>query len=204
MAQYIAQFDMIGLSDLMFGTHVAEEKKTNETHVQFEERTWKQKVLVRPDGQVFINRFALTNGLEVAGKFLGKKIPSGRGATYTDRLRKGTQTVDDLLLFNKDGSPLTIDDIKPVPLFVPSDGKRGSGKRVHRIFPTVDGWKVLKARLYVFDGKIDEETLVEHLVALGKFVGFGSMRVENGGVNGRWSPKNATFEPYGDEDGVLA
>ena len=192
---YIARFDMIGISDLMFGTHVTEQKKTSETHVQFEQRTWKQKVLVTPEGQVFINPFALTNGLEVAGKFLGKKIPSARGATYTDRIRKGTQTVGKLLLTNAKGKSLSIDDIEPVPLFVPSDGKRGSGKRVDRIFPTVHDWRVIGAAMYVYDGKIDDETTHEHLVAMGKFVGFGSMRVENGGVNGRFLIENFTTEP---------
>lgn len=192
---YIARFDMIGISDLMFGTHVAEEKKTSETYVQFEERTWKQKVLTTDDGQVYINPFALTNGLEVAGKFLGKKIPSARGATYTDRFRKGTQTVDKLLLSNSKGKPLTIEDIEPVKLFVPSDGKRGSGKRVDRIFPTVHDWQVIGAAMYVYDGKIDDETTEEHMVAMGKFVGFGSMRVENGGVNGRFRVENFTTGP---------
>lgn len=191
---YKATFDMIGISDLMFGTHITEEKTTSETHAQFEKRTWKQKVLLAPGGQAFINPFALTNGLEVAGKFLGKKIPSARGATYTDRFRKGTQTVDKLSLFKPDNSPVTIDDIEPVELFVPSDGKRGGGKRVPRIFPTIHAWMVLSAELYVYDGKIDLETLKEHLVALGKFVGFGSMRVENGGVNGRFGVANLTSE----------
>ncbi len=191
---YLARFDMIGISDVMFGVHVEEEKKTSETHVQFEKRTWQQKVRRTEDGQVYINPFALTNGLEVAGKFLGKKIPSGRGATYTDRLRKGTQAIGTLLLFKQDGNPLTIDDVDPVELFVPSDGKRGSGSRVTRIFPTAHDWRVLGAELYVYDGKIDEETLEEHLVALGKFVGFGSMRVENGGVNGRFKVEGLATE----------
>jgi len=66
---------------------------------------------------------------------------------------------------------------------------------VPRIFPTAHDWRVLGAGLYVYDGKIDEETLMEHLVCFGKFVGFGSMRVENGGVNGRCLIENLTTEP---------
>ena len=194
---YSAQFDLIGFSDLMFGQHVQETKKSSETHVQFEKRTWKQKVRTTEDGQLYLNPFALKNGLESAGKHLGKKIPSSRGATYTDRFRKGTQAAHKLLLFGPKSKPLTIDDVEPLTLFVPSDGKRGSGTRVDRIFPTVHEWQVFGADLLVYDDKIDEETLLEHLVELGRFIGFGSMRVESGGDNGRFKVENLVTKPLG-------
>jgi hypothetical protein len=78
-----------------------------------------------------------------------------------------------------------VDDVEGQPLFVPSDGKRGSGKRVIRIFPTIHYWSTT-ARVLILDGKIDEPVLHEHATEAGQFIGFGSMRVENGGSNGRF------------------
>ena len=46
----------------------------------------------------------------------------------------------------------------------------------------------------IFDEKITESIFEDSLVALGQYIGFGSMRVENGGSNGRFAVKELNFE----------
>ena len=40
-----------------------------------------------------------------------------------------------------------------------------------------------------FDQRLTEEVVRAHIEEAGKFIGFGSMRVENGGVAGRFAVK---------------
>jgi len=181
---------LIGISDLMFGKHVSEPKKDDETHDQHEERTWQQKVRVTGDGQCYLQPFALKNCLESAARWLALKIPGERSKTYTKRFTSGILVVEKLLLSNGDGKPLTMDKVDPVSIFVPSDGKRGGPKRVPRIFPTIYAPWSTDAEIHIFDNKIVKDVLLRHLDAGGKFIGFGSMRVENGGINGRFSVEN--------------
>lgn len=179
------KFTLTGASPVMFGKAVMERKKSDETHEQFEERTWKLKVPVDESGQVYINPFALKNGLESAGSRLNMKL-TGK-ATYTKLFRQGVLVVSPLLLFSPTtGNPITIDDIKPIPIFAPSDGKRGGPKRVMRVFPELRGW-TCEAIVTALDGRLTREVIQKHIEEAGKFIGFGSMRVENGGINGRFS-----------------
>lgn len=177
-------FTIVSAAPMFFGQPVFEKKKSDETHEQFEERTWQAKVRRTESGQVYIQPFALKNALEAAGSRLNMKL-TGK-ATYTKLFRQGVMINDDILLTDRDGKPVTIDSIKPIPMFVPSDGKRGSGKRVMRIFPQLAAWSA-NVEIVCFDQRLTEEVVRAHLEEAGKFIGFGSMRVENGGVAGRFA-----------------
>ena len=178
------KFNLESAAPIFFGKPVFEKKNSDETHEQFEERTWSQKVHQSDDGQVFIQPFALKNALEAAGSRLGMKL-TGK-ATYTKLFRQGIMINDNILLSDAKGKAITIADVKPIPMFVPSDGKRGSGKRVMRIFPQLSKW-FAAVEIVCFDNRLTEEVVRKHLEEAGKFIGFGSMRVENGGVAGRFS-----------------
>ncbi|KKM99274.1 hypothetical protein LCGC14_1149490 [marine sediment metagenome] len=180
----LCKFTVVGISDLMFGMYVSERKKDDETHDQHERRTWRKKVAVATDGQCFLQPFALKNGLESASQWLSLKIPGESRKTFTKRFIAGILVVDKLLLYKADGSRITLDDVEGRELFVPSDGKRGGSKRVIKIFPTITEWRA-DAVVHVFDNKITGDVMERHLDAFGKFIGFGSMRVQNGGINGR-------------------
>lgn len=182
------EFDCVGISDLMFGRAVHEKLRPNETHEQKEELLWKEKVNVAEDGQCFIPCFAMKNALESAAKRLQRKVPGMKG-TFTKLFTQGIQCFHNFPLFNHKGDPITLEDIESRRLFVPSDGRRGSGKRVMRIFPTVGEWQ-FHGTILVYDDRIDESTLREHAIEVGMFIGFGAMRAENGGINGRFEFKN--------------
>ena len=174
-----------GVSDLCFGKHVSEPKGDDETHQQYDKRTWRQKVNTLPNGQCFLQPFALKNALESAARWLSMSIPGEGKKTFTKRFASGIIIADRMLLTDHSGKPITIDDVSPEELFVPADGKRGSGKRVPRIFPIVREWAT-EVEITILDNKITDEVLYRHLDACGKFIGLGSMRVENGGINGRF------------------
>jgi hypothetical protein len=189
-----ATFQVTGISDLMFGRPVLEGKKDNETHAMREERLWQKKVPVAGDGQCYINPFCVTNSLVSAAKWLGRKVDGKAG--FAGRFQKGVTPGGKVLLFKQGVKeiPITIADVEPILLFVPSDGKRGSSKRVERIFPTVHPSWLARGDVYIWDGKITEEQFRDHLEAVGKFIGWGSMRVENGGINGRFKVDHVSFE----------
>ena len=197
---YTATARFRGLSALMYGKHVDVPKKDDETHDAYEERTWREKVHQEKDGNIFLQPFALKNCLEAAAKWLSMKIPGEGRKTFTARITSGILVTEDLPISGSDWKRINIDAVEPITLFVPSDGRRGSPKRVPRIFPMVArGW-VADAEITVFDNKISPEVLEKHLKASGKFIGFGAMRVGNGGINGRFAVEdfNATEDVEAD------
>ena len=179
-------FDLQSVAPMFFGAPVFEKKRSDETHEQLEERTWKEKVRRNADGHVYVQPFALKNALEAAGSRLGMKL-SGK-STYTKLFRQGIVINDEIVLHDRHGKPVTIDSIRPIPMFVPSDGKRGSGRRVMKIFPQIQEW-FATVEIMCFDARLTEEVVRAHIEEAGKFIGFGSMRVENGGVAGRFAVK---------------
>jgi hypothetical protein len=179
------RFKISGIGELFFGKHVADEKKSSETHDQREERLWQQKIHVDSAGGVVLQPFAIKNALESAAKRLSRPIPGMGKSTFSKLFRQGILCVDLIEIFKADGKRLAVDDVEPRRLFVPSDGRRGSGKRVFRIFPAISNWTGIGS-LTVFDDKITLEILREHLAESGRFIGLGSMRVENGGICGRF------------------
>jgi len=179
-------FDLQSVAPMFFGAPVFEKKKSDETHEQLEERVWRDKVRQNADGHVYIQPFALKNALEAAGSRLNMKL-TGK-ATYTKLFRQGIVINDEIVLHDRSGKPVTIEAVRPIPMFVPSDGKRGSGKRVMRIFPQILEW-FASVEIMCFDQRLTEDVVRAHLEEAGKFIGFGSMRVENGGVAGRFAVK---------------
>ena len=181
-----------GVSDFMFGKHPHSKKQSNETHDQYTERVWREQVH-HHNGECFIQPFAFKNALESAARWLSMGIPGEGKKTFTKRFQSGVIIVDRMMLMSGKGRAITIDDVEPVWIFAPSDGKRGSGKRVWRIFPTVHEWKTT-VKVVVLDDKIDKDVLEAHCEAAGSFVGLGSMRVENSGINGRFEVVKITEE----------
>lgn len=177
--------ELTGVSELFFGKPVTEPKQKNETHDQHDARTAHLKINTDPAGNVCIQPFALKNALESAAKRIQRPIPGQGKSTFSKLFRQGILVVDRMILTGDNGKPLKVDDIQMDRLFVPSDGRRGSGKRVWRTFPRAATWRT-EATIHVVDPKIDAEVLEEHLIEAGQFVGFGSMRVENGGIAGRF------------------
>src|SRR5438445_4213931 len=89
-------------------------------------------------------------------------------------------------LSNNSGRPLKSEDVQPLWLNVPSDGMTGGTKRVPKAFPQISsGWQGT-ADIHVLDDTITKDVLLRHLTEAGNFIGVGAMRVQNGGISGRF------------------
>ena len=154
-------------------------KLQKELHAAYEARTWRERLHVNADNYVFIPPMAFKNCLSEAAKYLGIKIPGKGQATYTKHFEAGILVMEPVVL------PITKDAVQGEWLFVPSDGKRGGGKRVEKCFPVIPHWRG-DVIFYVLDETITEEPFLHHLREAGNFIGIGRFRPRNNGFYGRF------------------
>ena len=147
---------------------------------KYEERTWRERLHTDENGNVFIPPMAFKNCLSEVAKFLGEQIPGKGKSTYTKHFEAGLLVMDPVKLPDKK------DEVQGEWLFVPADGKRGSGKRVKKCFPVIAEW-VADVTIYVLDETITEEVLRKHLIEAGSFIGIGRFRPRNNGFYGRFT-----------------
>jgi hypothetical protein len=169
---------------------VDKENQGKENHRDYEARTWRERLHVDQDGNVFIPPMSFKNCISEAAKFMSIQIPGKGKATYTKHFEAGLLVMDAMTL------PIKKADVPGEWLFVPSDGVRGSGKRVEKCFPVIREWTgkvqfvVLDETLlgeYRKDEKGRSVTVFEHhLHEAGKFIGIGRFRPRNNGFYGRF------------------
>lgn len=153
----------------------------------YEERTWVEKAHWDEEGRLLMPALAFKNSIAEAAKYLSEQIPGKGKATYTKHFEAGVAVVDDVLV-NYKGGYVTRETIAGDTLHVPSDGRRGSGSRVLRTFPTIGrGWTAT-VEFLIFDDTITEEVFKRTLEQAGQLIGIGSFRVRNNGVRGRFKP----------------
>jgi hypothetical protein len=145
----------------------------------YEARTWRERLHVDGQGLVFIPPMAFKNCISEAAKFLQRQIPGKGKATYTKHFEAGVLVTDAL--------PLNVrkDDVPGEWLFLPSDGKRGSGSRVDKCYPIIHEWAG-DVTFHILDEIITEQVFVEHLTEAGRFIGIGRFRPRNNGFYGRF------------------
>lgn len=155
------------------------DQEPGERHDEYEKKNWRRRQHVNKDGVVIIPALALKNCLAEAAKFISMKVPGAARSTYTKHFEAGVMVPD--------AAPLGIKgkDVEPFEMFVPSNGRRGDGCRVHKFFPVIDDWEAT-ATFIVLDAAITEEVFKAHIVAAGRFIGLGSFRVRNNGIWGRF------------------
>ena len=153
----------------------------------YEARTWRERLHADEKGEVFIPPMAFKNCLSDAAKFLSMQIPGKGKATYTKHFEAGILVMDPSFLGVKN------EDVPGEWLFVPSDGKRGSGSRVSKCFPVIQSWSVTVI-FYVLDETITEDVFRKHLEEAGKFIGVGRFRPRNNGFYGRFSVESLTWD----------
>jgi len=164
--------------------HYTEDKLPQELPGAYEKRTWRERCHVNADGNLFIPPMAFMNSVKAAAKYLNRKIPGQRNATYTKHFEAGILVTDALVL------PIKKDAMQGEWLFVPSDGRRGGGSRVEKCFPLVPSWQG-EVSFYILDDLIHREIFEEVLVTAGQLVGVGRFRPQNMGYYGRFRVKDA-------------
>lgn len=159
-----------------------------EGYEDYEKRTWRNRLHVDAAGEVFIPPMAFKNALAETAKFLSLGVPGKGKSTYTKHFEAGVLAVEPALLGIK------ADAVQCERLFVPADGRPGSGKRVHKYFPVIPaGWKA-DFTFLVFDETVLQtwpetgETVFEFVLQrCGQFVGIGRFRPRNRGFYGRFA-----------------
>ena len=162
-------------------------KKEKESSKDREERTWRNRLHVTPDGKVFIPPMSFKNCISEAAKFLGQQIPGKGKATYTKHFEAGVLTPDPLIL------NVEAKKVDGLWLFVPASGRRGDGKRVWKCFPVIQQWSG-DVTFLIFDETITEDVFRYHLEQAGKFIGIGFFRPRNNGYYGRFSLEQLVWD----------
>lgn len=179
MYQFTARFRIVGKSPISFSKPIEEARRPGEKPDDFEARVWQQRIHSDKDGNVFIPQMALKNCLSEVAKYLSETVKGAGKATYTKHFEAGVMVESPLMLGIK------ADSITGERLFLPSDGVRGSGKRVWKTYPVVPVWET-NATVLVCDPVIQPDKLEEYATHAGKFIGMGRWRPRNNGLYGRF------------------
>jgi len=175
------EFSLVSAGPLSFSAAIKSVKNTGENHDAFEERTWRERLHVDSKGEVFIPPNAIKNMMEGVAGFLGEKIPGKGQATWTKHFKAGIMVTKPLMLGIKAKT------VAGERLFVPSDGKKGGGKRVWKTFPVIPEWRASGEIILLDPLLIDKpEKVQEYLEHAGKFTGLLRFRPANGGFYGRF------------------
>jgi hypothetical protein len=159
--------------------YIQEKKTRDETHPDFEKRSWQQRCHWDDSGRVYIPPMSFKNCLSEAAKYKSIQIPGKGKSTYTKHFEAGVLVVDPLVL------DVTKDTLQSEWLHVPSDGRRGGTTRVEKCFPLIPQWSGA-VEFLILDEIITPEVFEEHLTDAGSFIGIGRFRPRNNGFYGRF------------------
>lgn len=168
------EFTIASQGPMLWGRQINDEDRPETTSKgDFEQERWRERMLSDEDGVPMLPRLAINNCLTEAAKALRKTIPGRGKSEYGAVFARALVPPDSDVRLDVD-----IQDVKPVTMFVPSDGKKGGGKRVNRIFAQINNWKAT-FKVVALDNAITTEIM--ELVAnyASMCVGFGAMRPGN-------------------------
>lgn len=166
------------------------DKLAKELPGDYEARTWKNKLHVNDSGHVEIPPMAFKNCISESAKFLGLQIPGKGKSTYTKHFEAG------ILVTEPSPLAIKVDDVRGQWLFLPSDGVRGSGKRVKKCLPVIpSGWEAT-VEFLIFDDVITEDVFKLHLKQAGQLIGIGTFRPRNNGYWGRFLVESLEWQEY--------
>lgn len=174
-----------GASSLSQGRPVMTERGERETADDHENRTWRERMHVTPDGYVLIPPMAFKNCTDEAAKRLAIPI-KGRGkATYTKVFEAGSMVVEPLIL------QIKCEDVPGERLFLPIPGQMG--KRVWKWFPLITEWGG-DVTWHLLDDLITRDIFERVINAAGAMVGIGRFRPANRGYYGRFKAEILSWE----------
>jgi hypothetical protein len=154
-------------------------KLNKEQPDDYRARTWREHLHYDQAGIVYIPPMTFKNCLSEAAKFLSVQIPGKGKATYTKHFEAGVLVLEPCVL------GIHKDTVEFENLFLPSDGRRGSGKRVTKTYPLIREWETT-CTFYVQDDMLTKDVFKYHLEQAGTFIGIGRFRPRNNGFYGRF------------------
>jgi hypothetical protein len=204
------RYQIVGITPYSQSKKILAEKEPEENYDHFEERVWKLKATVNPQGIVCAPGISFKNALDIAAKRASDQVPGKGKATWTARFRGGTSPLTDMFplytmangrSYPRKGSdpiatselaPIKIDEAAFISLWCDSTGKRGGGSRVLRYFPYYPQW-LCEPEFMVLDDTIPTDVCDKYFESAGLIVGIGRYRPENNGTNGRWAVLNSVW-----------
>lgn len=154
-------------------------KLDGENPVDYEQRTWRERIHYDVDDNVIIPSIMFKNAISEAAKFMSIPIPGNARAKYTKHFEAGVLCTDGITLDIKKN------DVSAERLFVPSDGRRGGTTRVEKTFPYIPRWSG-EVTFFIVDDVITESVFEKVVVGAGQFIGVGRWRPKNNGIYGRF------------------
>ena len=187
----LAIFTIKGMSVLQHGKAYDTEKKKEESHSAYEERTWMDRAHVDSTGNIYHPAGALKQALICAAKKDAQAV-SGKGKCQWKGFFESGVMIPENLKINK-----TKDDIVKVSVFGNSRGMSNGqgGSRVWKHFPTYYDWEA-QCKAVILDETITEAKFKEILEYAGKVAGLGVWRAQNGGENGRFIVTAFKWQDY--------
>lgn len=163
------------------------DKKPKELPKDFENRAWRRRMHVAPDGHVFIPPMQFAGCLKGAAKYLSISVPGKGKATYTKNFEAGVLVIEPLIL------PEIAEEVPGEWIFVPSDGKPGGSVRVWKCFPLIKEWAG-EVTFHILDDLITEDIFTQVLSGAGQFIGIGRFRPRKSGYYGRFRVEGVVWK----------
>jgi len=180
-------FVLKGISPYSQSKPHLEEYEPGESHDDYRKRTWRSHLHVDKNGEVFIPPGGIKNCISEAAKFMSIKVPGGGKATYTKNVEAGVAVIKPVMLGVK------AKDVVSETLFLPSDGKRGSGKRVWKTYPQMLEWGgdveviILDETVLQTSQRSGNPVLQDIIEGGGQYIGLGRFRPRQNGWYGRYT-----------------
>jgi hypothetical protein len=162
------------------------DKKANETHEEYEKRTWRDRAHTVNTGpnkdHIYIPPMAFKQSVDSAAKYASIQVPGKGKATYTKHFTSGVLVMDPLVL------PVKKEDVDHYAGPMSSTGEKGKsgGKVVIRIYPQINEWSG-DVTFHILDDVITPDVFKRVLELAGRNIGIGRFRPQNGGFNGRFT-----------------
>lgn len=182
----VAHFTIVGAGQYSQSMPHLTEMLPNESHDDFRERTWQNHLHIL-DGEVIIPPGAIKNCLSEAAKFMNISVPGKGKSTYTKHFEAGVAVMTPV----KTG--IKLEKVQRETLFLPADGRRGSGKRVWKTYPFITNWSG-DVELFILDETVlqtsardrEKTVLQEVCEGAGQYIGIGRFRPRQNGYYGRF------------------
>jgi len=171
-----------GIGTIGFGRRYRTPASGSKAISERNDKCWKERMWIDDNSdEIIFNPLGLKNCLATAAKKKGMKVP-GLGQSKFGNVFKSGLHVFEPVRFGVKSSKARKEILDlPVP--------NNAGSRQPTLFPVLDKWTA-KASIEVVDENITEDILKTHLVHAGNVVGLGALRVENGGIWGRFKVKS--------------
>jgi hypothetical protein len=190
----VVSFIIEGIAPLSQSKPHLTEMLPGESHDDFRKRTWREQLHVDQHGEVFIPPGAIKNCISEAALFMSIAIPGKGKATYTKHVEAGVACIKPVML------GIRAQDVASETLFLPADGKRGSGKRVWKTYPRIDTWSG-EVELIVLDETVLQTShrsgnpiLQDIVEGGGQYIGLHRFRPRKNGWYGRFTIRDFSVQ----------